>query len=89
MSDRSVGQRSDQAAAAAVRTCGDKPAFSAFCTHAGCPVSTIRNGEIGCPCHGSTFDIADGSVLGGPATTGLCNRVIEIRDDNVVLMADS
>ncbi|MFF2363952.1 Rieske 2Fe-2S domain-containing protein [Streptomyces sp. NPDC058122] len=68
---------------------GSFRALSAICTHAGCPVSTIRNREIGCPCHGSTFDIADGSVLDGPATTGLPSRVIEIRDDNVVLMADS
>ncbi|MFE2531560.1 Rieske (2Fe-2S) protein [Streptomyces sp. NPDC059371] len=50
--------------------------FRAFCTHAGCPVSTIRNGEIGCSCHGGTFGFADGSVLDGPATTGLPSRVI-------------
>lgn len=42
-------------------------AFSAVCTHQGCPVADVRNGTINCPCHGSRFAITDGSVLEGPA----------------------
>lgn len=41
------------------------------CSHRGC---TLSEGEldgqvITCPCHGSRFDVADGSVLRGPATS--------------------
>ena len=50
---------------------GDFKAFSAICTHQGCPVSQITNGAIVCPCHGSQFSIKDGSVLGGPAPSPL------------------
>lgn len=56
--------------------------------HAGCQVATIRDGAIGCPCHGSSFAIADGSVLGGPATTGLPASPIEIRGDEIMLVTD-
>jgi Rieske Fe-S protein len=41
--------------------------FSAVCTHQGCTVTSIRNGVIGCPCHGSRFDAQTGAVLAGPA----------------------
>ena len=42
-------------------------AFTAVCTHQGCTVGMVEDGMIGCPCHGSTFDIAtDGSVRHGP-----------------------
>jgi Rieske Fe-S protein len=30
-------------------------------------VSSVEGGTINCACHGSRFDIADGSVKGGPA----------------------
>ena len=38
-------------------TAGDFKAFSAICTHQGCLVSTVGNGRINCPCHGSSFDM--------------------------------
>lgn len=53
-------------------------AFSAKCTHQGCPVSTIRGGTINCPCHGSKFRIADGSVARGPAKRPLARKKIKI-----------
>lgn len=68
---------------------GSFHAFRAVCTHSGCPVSAISKGAILCPCHGSTFDMADGSVLGGPATTGLYARQIEIHGDSVMIAADT
>jgi Rieske Fe-S protein len=46
---------------------GTLKAFSATCTHLGCTVSSVEGGTINCACHGSRFDIADGSVKGGPA----------------------
>ncbi len=51
-------------------------AFTAVCTHQGCVVSEVRNGEILCPCHGSKFKIADGSVAAGPANRPL--RAIDV-----------
>jgi nitrite reductase/ring-hydroxylating ferredoxin subunit len=42
-------------------------AFSAICTHQGCTVNDVTGGTINCPCHGSMFDITDGSVVRGPA----------------------
>jgi Rieske Fe-S protein len=45
--------------------------FSAVCTHQGCIVSSVRQGRIQCPCHGSQFDATTGKVLGGPAPAPL------------------
>jgi nitrite reductase/ring-hydroxylating ferredoxin subunit len=43
-------------------TQGTFKAFSSICTHQGCPVSRIQNGQIMCTCHGSEYSIVDGSV---------------------------
>jgi Rieske Fe-S protein len=48
-------------------TAGTYHAFSAVCTHQGCTVNSVSGGTINCPCHGSKFRIADGSVANGPA----------------------
>lgn len=50
---------------------GDFQAFTAICTHQGCSVSTVGNGTIDCPCHGSRFSMMDGSVVNGPAAAPL------------------
>jgi nitrite reductase/ring-hydroxylating ferredoxin subunit len=50
---------------------GEFKGFSAICTHQGCPVSSVEDGEIACPCHGSKFSIEDGSPQAGPATAPL------------------
>ncbi|MGI5483962.1 Rieske (2Fe-2S) protein [Streptomyces lavendofoliae] len=52
-------------------TAGAFKAFSSKCTHAGCAVKDVADGVINCPCHGSAFDAADGSVKAGPATAPL------------------
>ncbi|MDT5029473.1 MAG: hypothetical protein QOE61_5899 [Micromonosporaceae bacterium] len=57
-------------------TAGKFMAFSAVCSHAGCLVTSVENGTIVCPCHGSEFKIADGSVARGPATTALAGRTV-------------
>ena len=64
---------------------GDIRAFSAVCTHQGCAVESSTDGEIPCPCHGSTFSIEDGSVVNGPATTGLDEVQITVDGDAVSL----
>jgi Rieske Fe-S protein len=51
-------------------TKGEFKGFSSTCTHMGCTVGSVSD-TINCPCHGSTFSIEDGSVVGGPATSGL------------------
>jgi nitrite reductase/ring-hydroxylating ferredoxin subunit len=45
---------------------GEFKAFTAVCTHQGCTVSKIEDGQIVCPCHGSRFSIQDGSNTAGP-----------------------
>ena len=50
---------------------GEFKAFSAVCTHQGCLVSSSKDGEIPCTCHGSAFSLTDGAVLKGPANEPL------------------
>jgi len=62
-------------------------AFSTTCTHQGCAVETIANGEIVCPCHDSKFGVADGSVKGGPAPRPLAKVAIKVVNGSIVLGA--
>lgn len=66
-------------------TPGDFKAFSAICTHTGCPVSTVANGTINCTCHGSKYAIANGSVVNGPARKALAERQITVSGDTIQL----
>ena len=50
---------------------GEFRAFNKMCTHQGCPVSSVEDGEIHCRCHGARFSIEDGSVTNPPATQPL------------------
>mgnify|MGYP001792188779 CR=1 FL=1 len=54
-------------------------AFSAVCTHLGCPVqfepSTI---EFVCPCHGGVYDARNGQVLQGPPPTPLPSIAVQV-----------
>jgi Rieske Fe-S protein len=64
---------------------GQFKAFSTVCPHAGCNVNKIDGGVISCPCHGSQFSVKDGSVVTGPATTGLTGKAVKADGANVVL----
>lgn len=66
-------------------TRGQFVAMSATCSHAGCKVGSIAGTSILCPCHGSKFALADGSVLNGPAPTGLTERKIDVADGKITL----
>jgi len=63
-------------------------AFSAVCTHTGCPVTSLHTSQtkIVCDCHGSIFDAADrGVVTGGPATRRLPMLPLKIEDGHLVI----
>ncbi|GAA2226679.1 Rieske (2Fe-2S) protein [Streptomyces nogalater] len=64
---------------------GTYKAFSAECPHQGCAVGSVARGLIVCPCHGSEFSVADGSVKKGPATKGLAPARITVSGDGIRL----
>lgn len=66
-------------------TRGTFKAFSATCPHQGCSVDKVANGTINCPCHGSKFAIADGSVKQGPARQGLTARQVTVSGGDLLL----
>jgi nitrite reductase/ring-hydroxylating ferredoxin subunit len=52
-------------------------AFDAICTHMNCTVAyNALNLTLDCPCHGSTYEAADGTVLGGPAPLPLTKLAV-------------
>jgi Rieske Fe-S protein len=68
-------------------TPGTFKAFSAICTHRGCTVNKVADGTIDCPCHGSKYAIADGSVVNGPAQRSLAERAVTVSDDALYLQS--
>jgi Rieske Fe-S protein len=66
-------------------TAGEYKAFSATCTHQGCKVKSVADGVIVCPCHGSKFAIADGSVASGPAKSPLPEKSVTEEGGSIVL----
>ena len=63
---------------------GSFEAFTAVCTHQGCAVSSVSGGTINCPCHGSKFGIANGSVVTGPAASALAPVSIKVQGTSIV-----
>jgi Rieske Fe-S protein len=63
---------------------GEFKCFTAVCTHKGCTVGSVENGEIACPCHGSRFSAADGTVVNGPAENPLEERPVKVEGGQVV-----
>jgi nitrite reductase/ring-hydroxylating ferredoxin subunit len=63
---------------------GTFKAFTAVCTHEACLVGSVKDGVISCPCHGSAFSAADGSVQNGPATRALKEMPVTVQDGEVV-----
>ncbi|MET7418189.1 Rieske (2Fe-2S) protein [Dactylosporangium sp. NPDC005555] len=64
-------------------TAGQFKCFTAVCTHAGCVVGDVSGGTINCPCHGSKFKVADGSVANGPAGKALKAVAIKVDGDTI------
>jgi len=66
-------------------------AFSKICTHLGCPIALYqqRTKHLLCPCHQSTFDLADdGNVIFGPAARRLPQLAITVDADGFLVAAD-
>jgi Rieske Fe-S protein len=66
-------------------TKGEYKAFSAVCTHVGCLCNQVADGTIDCPCHGSKFNITDGSVVTGPAPSPLAAASVTVSDGKILL----
>ena len=63
-------------------------AYSKICTHVGCPISLWeqQTHHLLCPCHQSTFDLADGGkVIFGPAARGLPQLPIAVDDEGYLI----
>jgi Rieske Fe-S protein len=67
-------------------TAGEFRGFGIVCTHDGCELNAVADGTINCPCHGSRYAITDGSVVKGPARTGLRTYTVAVDGDEVVLL---
>jgi len=67
-------------------TAGEFRGFGIVCTHDGCELNAVADGTINCPCHGSRYAITDGSVVQGPARTGLRVEQVAVDGDHVVLL---
>ncbi|WP_235738700.1 Rieske (2Fe-2S) protein [Nocardioides alcanivorans] len=63
---------------------GEFAAFSAVCTHQRATLSDVDADGIHCPRHGSVFDATDGSVVNGPASSGLPEVAITVEDGNIL-----
>ena len=74
----------DQELVVAQPTEGTFVAFSAICTHQGCPVGTITGDQVLCPCHGSVFSAEDGSVIDGPAEAPLAPVEVTVKGGKVL-----
>ena len=64
---------------------GTFKAFSSVCTHEGCPVSKVADGQIICTCHNSHFSVSDGSVISGPARRALTAAKVTQSGDSLVV----
>jgi len=63
-------------------------AYSKICTHVGCPIALYehRTHHLLCPCHQSTFDLADeGNVVFGPAARRMPQLPIRVDEEGFLV----
>jgi nitrite reductase/ring-hydroxylating ferredoxin subunit len=60
-------------------------AINNICTHMGCSLSngTLRGNQVQCPCHGSTFDVTNGSLVHGPARLPEPSYKVTVEGENI------
>lgn len=66
-------------------------AFSKICTHVGCPIALYeqRTHHLLCPCHQSTFDLADdGNVIFGPAARRLPQLPVSVDAEGYLIATE-
>jgi nitrite reductase/ring-hydroxylating ferredoxin subunit/uncharacterized membrane protein len=65
-----------------VKTAGQVYALDDTCVHAGCSLAggRLEGLSVVCPCHGSQYDLRDGSVMNGPATIAQPHYEVRIQD---------
>jgi Rieske Fe-S protein len=88
VSDIPVGSAkifADRKVIVAQPTAGEFKAFSAVCTHGGCLVNKIQGNTAVCPCHGGTYNLADGGVVSGPPPRPLPAVTVTVNGDNLTL----
>ena len=66
-------------------TQGTFEAFSSTCTHQRLPVQQVTDAAIVCGRHGSTFSLADGSVITGPAEQPLAPASVTRNGDTLTI----
>jgi len=61
--------------------------FNDVCPHRGCALveGKLEGSTLTCPCHGSQFDVTNGALLRGPATTGIDAYELEVAGDELAL----
>lgn len=64
---------------------GTFEAFGYLCTHQNLPVQQVSDAAIVCGRHGSSFSLADGSVLTGPATKPLTKATVTVTGDTLTI----
>ncbi|HEY3337161.1 MAG TPA: Rieske (2Fe-2S) protein [Propionicimonas sp.] len=64
---------------------GTYEAFSYLCTHQNLPVQQVTDAAIVCGRHGSTYSLADGTVLTGPATKALTKATVTVNGDTLTI----
>ena len=64
---------------------GTYEAFSYICTHQNLPVQQVTDAAIVCGRHGSSFSLADGSVLTGPAEKSLTKAAVKVEGDTLTI----
>lgn len=64
---------------------GTFEAFNGACTHQGFIVQQVTTSAIVCGRHGSTFSLADGSVITGPAAKPLAKATVTRSGDTLTI----
>jgi nitrite reductase/ring-hydroxylating ferredoxin subunit len=75
----------DQKVVVVQPTQGDFKAYTAICTHQGCTVGLVQDGDIICPCHGSRFSIKDGAPVSGPAQAPLASKKVTVSGGEITV----
>ena len=66
---------------------GNYVAYSSVCPHQQKKITKVEGDKVKCTAHGSTFDIATGDRVAGPALSGL--RKVDLKDNGDKVSAEN